>query len=250
MILARISQHLRRQDWMAIAIEFVIVVSGVFIGLQVNNWNEMRRDQTREHEYLVRILADLDDTLVRRGPSSSATQWNERRLATQATVLKALRTDALADAEKEDFDEGLMMFGFVGGIEVRWSAVEEMKSTGSLTLIRNAALRDLIGQTDAYIKRKQDISGTFTSAINGYRLQIGPKFAVEKFSDWKGENHGVVLRYEFGALAADKAFVNALTQVDALSRMKELNANEGYAQVQLLRDAVAAHLGHEAPTTP
>jgi hypothetical protein len=250
MILARIAQHLRRQDWAAITIELLIVVFGVFIGLQVNNWNEMRRDQAREHEYLVRIHADLETTLERRGPSSNAAQWNDRRLATQATVLDALRTGRLTDADRAAFDEGLMLFGFIGGIDVRWSAVEELKSTGSMTLVRDATLRDLIGQTDAYIKRKDGISQTFTDAINGYRLQVGDRFAVEKFGDWKGENRGVVLRYDLSGLAADASFINALTQIDALSRMKRLNADEAYAQIQLLHDAVAAHLGIEEPVAP
>lgn len=35
MILQRIAQSIRKQDWFAVAIEFVIVVSGIFVGLQV-----------------------------------------------------------------------------------------------------------------------------------------------------------------------------------------------------------------------
>lgn len=249
MILARISQHLRRQDWTAIAIEFVILVVGVFIGLQVNEWNETRRDRAREYEYLVRIHADLHATLERSGPASSAAEWNVRRLASQAIVLEALRTGSLASADREAFDEGLLLFGFVGSIDVRWSAVEELKSTGSMALVRDTALRDMIGQTDAYILRKAGISETFTGAINGYRLQVGPRFAVEEFSDWKGEDRGVALRYDLGTLASDAAFTNALTQIDALSRMKLLNADETYAQVRRLHDAVSARLGIDEPAT-
>jgi hypothetical protein len=40
MILRRTMEHLRRQDWVAVAIEFVIVVLGVFVATQVSNWNE------------------------------------------------------------------------------------------------------------------------------------------------------------------------------------------------------------------
>jgi len=247
MILRRVVENLKQQHWTAVFIELAIVVLGVFIGLQVDNWNEMRRDEAREHEYLVRILADLQTTLEQRGSSSNVAQWNARRLATQAAVLEALRAGNLAEADRESFDEGLMLFGYVDAIDVRWSVVDEMKSTGSMTLVRDTALRDLIGQTDAYIQRKTGISGTFTEAINGYRLRIGDRFAVEKFSDWKGENRGVVLRYDLGALASDNSFINALTQIDALSRMKLMNAEETYAQVRKLRDAVAVHLGAEVP---
>ena len=48
MILRRLTEHLKQQHWTAIAIELVIVVLGVFIGIQVANWNEARRDHDRE----------------------------------------------------------------------------------------------------------------------------------------------------------------------------------------------------------
>ena len=40
MILRRFSEALKQQNWAAIAIEFVLLVAGVFLGIQVANWNE------------------------------------------------------------------------------------------------------------------------------------------------------------------------------------------------------------------
>jgi hypothetical protein len=42
MLLRRVMEHVREQNWSAIAIDFVIVVVGVFIGIQVSNWNGER----------------------------------------------------------------------------------------------------------------------------------------------------------------------------------------------------------------
>ena len=52
MLLRRITEHFRQQNWTAIAIDFVIVVVGVFIGIQVSNLNEervARNAETRVH---------------------------------------------------------------------------------------------------------------------------------------------------------------------------------------------------------
>ena len=38
----RIMEHARKLGWPAIGIELVIVIVGVFIGLQVSNWNVER----------------------------------------------------------------------------------------------------------------------------------------------------------------------------------------------------------------
>ena len=60
MLFKRPHEHFRRQDWVAVMIEFVIVGAGVFLGLQVNNWNEARVNNERGHTFLVRIHGDLE----------------------------------------------------------------------------------------------------------------------------------------------------------------------------------------------
>ena len=47
MILRRVIHHAKKQEWTAIAIDLVIVVVGVFIGIQVSNWNADRADNVR-----------------------------------------------------------------------------------------------------------------------------------------------------------------------------------------------------------
>jgi hypothetical protein len=60
MILRRVIAHFRKQEWTAIFLDFIIVVVGVFVGLQVNNWNEAQAEQRRSKEYVERMIADLE----------------------------------------------------------------------------------------------------------------------------------------------------------------------------------------------
>lgn len=59
MLLRRITHHVKNQNWFAVFLDFVIVVIGVFIGIQVANWNEARAEAVREQEVLAAILDDL-----------------------------------------------------------------------------------------------------------------------------------------------------------------------------------------------
>ena len=59
MLLRRITKHVKDQNWFAVGIDFVIVVIGVFIGIQVANWNDARNDAQREQQVLVELLDDL-----------------------------------------------------------------------------------------------------------------------------------------------------------------------------------------------
>ena len=58
MIMRRLAANLREQNWTAIAIEFVLLVLGVFLGIQVANWNEQRREHALEAEYIARLQRD------------------------------------------------------------------------------------------------------------------------------------------------------------------------------------------------
>ena len=56
LFLNKIAVHLREQNWFALAAEFVIVVAGVFLGIQAANWNEERQERKDEEQILTRDL--------------------------------------------------------------------------------------------------------------------------------------------------------------------------------------------------
>ena len=59
MILSRLSQSLKAQDWLAISIEFVLLVIGVFLGIQVANWNADRETKQKAEVFTERLKVDL-----------------------------------------------------------------------------------------------------------------------------------------------------------------------------------------------
>ena len=61
--LSRIAAHLREQNWFALAAEFLIVVSGVFLGLQAANWKEERQEREDEAKILARLQAETGSLL-------------------------------------------------------------------------------------------------------------------------------------------------------------------------------------------
>ena len=64
MLLRRVIQHVKHQDWFAVALDFVIVVVGVFIGIEVANWNSERAGYQRETEALVELRNELEASIV------------------------------------------------------------------------------------------------------------------------------------------------------------------------------------------
>ena len=48
MILRRIVENVRARDWFTVMIEFLIVVVGIFVGLEDSNWNEEGKSTAQE----------------------------------------------------------------------------------------------------------------------------------------------------------------------------------------------------------
>ena len=59
MILLRLTKHVKDQNWFAVGLDFVIVVTGVFIGLQASNWNDDRETRQRAAVFSERLTQDL-----------------------------------------------------------------------------------------------------------------------------------------------------------------------------------------------
>ncbi|WP_411816568.1 hypothetical protein [Hyphococcus sp. DH-69] len=64
MILRRITEHVKAQNWTAVALDFFIVVAGVFIGIQVANWNDAQQSKAQVADLMTRMVSDA--TTMRR----------------------------------------------------------------------------------------------------------------------------------------------------------------------------------------
>lgn len=64
MILRRVIEHVKAQNWTAIAIDFVIVVIGVFVGIQLGNVNADLANKRLGESYAKRLIVDLEKDLA------------------------------------------------------------------------------------------------------------------------------------------------------------------------------------------
>lgn len=86
MAIRRFREHVAEHNWFAVGIDVLIVVLGVFLGLQVNNWNQARIEAKQGQDYRERLIDELD--------------FDARQYATQSAYYrqaKAYGLQALAD---------------------------------------------------------------------------------------------------------------------------------------------------------
>jgi hypothetical protein len=141
MLYRRIRDHVLNQNWAAIAIDFLIVVLGVFVGTQVSNWNSNRLDQQRAQGYLLRIQANLEAD--RRGIDGALRYWGAV-VRYGEVALDYADHGRLAGGSRWRtvlaFYQASQMLPFF----VDDTTYQELLSAGDLGLIRDDALRSAL----------------------------------------------------------------------------------------------------------
>lgn len=194
MILRRIGAAIRSRDWTAVAIEFAIVVLGIFVALQAENWNQERRDRQLEQVYISRLI---DETRVNLALLNELHQILEDKI----DFILALPEMPLGEAFKrdpQDFMSRLDYSTYLALPGLRSETYRELESSGRLSLLRETELRSAIANN---LNDYESARPFFLEPIGNYRRILSETLPGGLFSD-----------YRVGAGVADAAAVIAAVE--------------------------------------
>ena len=123
--------------WSTILVDLVIVVVGVFIGMQASNWNQQRATEEQSAVFTARLKSDL------RGED-----WTYQFLIAyyREVLANANRAVDALEGKAKLSDEALLVSAYRGTQyrtrNRRGSTYDELISTGTIGLIRDPVLRD------------------------------------------------------------------------------------------------------------
>lgn len=149
MILRRVTQHVKEQNWFAVGVDFLIVVVGVFIGIQVANWNDARADRVAEVGILERLETECQYQITELEELSERLAYYKES-AKQVTM--ALKSNA-EPKNREQFSKWLTNALNLGRPPARLASYVQLLSSGKFDLLSNATLRDLLVKYDQSIER-------------------------------------------------------------------------------------------------
>lgn len=202
MRMRRIVDHIRSLHWTLIGVDFVIVVIGVFVGMQVTNWNESRNLEHRkatalgrmhdESEANIAYLAERSELLARDAP-----------LRTEA--LRRLATADWQGADVEKIGGALDTLGWAPAVSPPRGVYDELISTGMFAELGDARLRDAISSYYAYITfvgHQLEYFRDDMIARSAGRLFAGKRVVFDPSTERQ-----VRTIYDLPALSADPQFV-------------------------------------------
>ena len=200
MILRRLADAFRKQDWFTVAVETLIVVFGVFIGLQVNNWNEARK----QSELQAKLLERLEEEFLALEPVvADLVAFTQSAQKSTAEVVNALREET-PPADEAAFRNALGRANWALSVPQVAAAYSELVSTGRLADISNVELRKaLIRYGDAH----ERLERTYPVATN---VIFAPDSNYYRAVNWNMDTdtwteQGAILSYDWEMLRASRA---------------------------------------------
>ena len=133
MILRRFAQHVSDQNWFAVWLDLVVVVVGIFLGLQVAEWNDDRLDVLWEQEFFVDLKSDLERDLEHLGDVIEFQGGKGDRL--QAALEKLAAGELLTADEYWQARSNNTTFFPANGV------YESALTSGKIELIRDKVIR-------------------------------------------------------------------------------------------------------------
>ena len=138
MLIKRVSQQFRGQNWGALTSELVIVILGIFIAIQADSWWQHQNDLSREASYRSRLVNDVADDIE-----------NIEYAIRLAKLRKELADVLIAATENPDgvrenpvrFLVAVQQSAYTYTPSLNSNTFEELRSTGNLGLLRNNDLK-------------------------------------------------------------------------------------------------------------
>ncbi|MCA8900460.1 MAG: hypothetical protein KDA53_04360 [Hyphomonas sp.] len=212
MILRRLTDAFRKQDWFTVFIETMIVVLGVFLGLQASNWNEARNDRSDASQYRERLVADMELSVSR---NQDQIDYSRRQLEQLDLALTALESCQLAAEDEGRFAAGLYNMGKFDLPTMVMGTIDELNATGKFPLIGDPELRKAITETVRIHQTTFSIDPQITArsvpSVNYVRARV--RFVLDEHFNRPSTIGPDKVVYDFDALCADPFFINAVATV-------------------------------------
>ena len=142
MLLRRWTAHVRGENWFAVALDLLVVVVGLFIGLQIDTWWEGQKEARLESVYLLEIQEDFE---------ASKSSLDEQIRAAEQTIsdMITLYDQSLLPEPSLSFSELNARFTSINNMPafvLVTRAYDNLTGSGDLKLLNNRPLKNALAE--------------------------------------------------------------------------------------------------------
>ena len=236
MLLRRVSENLKSQNWTGICLDLAIVILGIFLGLQASQWYESRQEARLENSILERLREDFG---VIASEAESAIEFHQDQIVALGQMQKSLRNREMVADGDAHFRVGLLdAMGYHLGPN-RSGTYVEILSSGQFRLLRDPALRKALSEYDDSVQKADYLFAVFQQGQRAHETVFNRHFVrgesrsfdVEELPSGLIYAHGDIVDFNFDDMVADSEFEAVI------ARLLEYHINYQFWHTNISRSA-------------
>ena len=159
--------------------EILLVMIGILLALQVNNWNEDKKSSVRERIYLKSLLGDMQNNLIEINTDIAD---NEMVIKSCDTLLFLANKGSYQQINDSKLEEMIISLGNYAKLQLEQGTIEEIFSSGSLQTIQNDKIRGFLVDWErnlVAIKELEEFARNNQEKYLSYLNSFVPYYAFE-----------------------------------------------------------------------
>lgn len=226
MFLRRIISSYKRQDWTLVSIELAILVAGIYLGLQVDSWQEDREKARSVDVQLARIL---EDAKFFRDHLESTVNHSDEYLARAALTMRVLDGEALSADNADDFEFALQDSYRIDVVDPVLPSLEQMLSSGDIQLISDEQVYSALSKFVNYRRRQSEVLNHVAFHFDhlGQVVQTKTTWHIEETQPDNELGANYSFRYDIEELRQDETFRYAIGNLAIMTSYQRMRY-QGY----------------------
>ena len=155
MLLRRITEHLKEQNWIAIGLDLIVVVVGLFLAFQIDRWYQDQQIKSSQVEHFEALAVDFE-----------ASRFSlERDIGLHldaidaSLILLAYDEESAEDLSNDDFYDLMRRVQYMGNWSPQTRAYDVLVFSGQIDVIEDDELKSDLAAYYASAARAQDRRG-------------------------------------------------------------------------------------------
>lgn len=163
MLLRRISDHVKSQNWFAVILDLVVVVIGIFLGLQLSNLNEDRKERIAAEAFLDKLAVDVRYVITN---LEDKREERKRAVAAGTIVIRYLRGEVAFEDHAENIKRGIRSIVRTSNLPIHTGNIEIILLGQNYPKTNNLSLYARIDELIEDIKYSENVVTHIREQIN------------------------------------------------------------------------------------
>jgi hypothetical protein len=209
--------HVTNHNWAAVGVELLVVVVGVFVGLQASNWNDERLERAQERDYLIHLHEDISDSAAGLKNDIAAV---ENQLSAQAIILTALNECVVQEEDQEIIQLGFASLGHVNPPRFFRRTVDELTSSGRLHIVQSTDLKAELARIVALLEYREKVQETVFRRMEHHLNPVQAQLQFDLSTPIDGYPNYPTVTFDIQKLCKHPENAAAISTISFISRSR------------------------------